>query len=109
MVKQGEIISIDLNPQRGHEQGGCRPALVISNDDFNKINNMTLICPITNSKPKTAFQFNLGEKTKTTGTVLCDQVRMIDVYSRHYKHIEFVPQSTLDEALDIMAGILEKI
>ena len=32
---RGEIWMVDLNPTRGHEQAGVRPALVISVDTFN--------------------------------------------------------------------------
>jgi mRNA interferase MazF len=32
---RGEIWLVDLNPTRGHEQAGVRPALVISADPFN--------------------------------------------------------------------------
>jgi len=37
MVKQGSIIKVDFDPQLGHEQKGRHPALVISNELFNKI------------------------------------------------------------------------
>jgi len=33
---RGEIWLVDLNPVRGHEQAGRRPALVISVDGFNR-------------------------------------------------------------------------
>ena len=36
MVKQGDIIKINFNPQAGHEQAGYRPAVVVSNNFFNK-------------------------------------------------------------------------
>lgn len=52
MVKQGSIIKINFNPQSGHEQAGYRPALVVSNDFFNKKTNMTIVCPITNTHNK---------------------------------------------------------
>jgi len=37
MVKQGDIIWLDFDPQTGHEQRGRRPALVVSNESFNKM------------------------------------------------------------------------
>ena len=33
---RGEVWYVDLNPVRGHEQAGRRPALVISVDRFNR-------------------------------------------------------------------------
>ena len=35
MVRQGDLIKVSFNPQHGHEQAGYRPALVVSNDEFN--------------------------------------------------------------------------
>jgi len=47
---QGDIVRIDLNPTRGHEQQGFRPALVVSNNTFNQFaRGVALVCPITNT------------------------------------------------------------
>lgn len=35
MASRGEVWLVDLNPTRGHEQAGTRPALVVSADEFN--------------------------------------------------------------------------
>ena len=35
MASRGEVWLVDLNPTRGHEQAGRRPALVASADEFN--------------------------------------------------------------------------
>ncbi len=44
----GEIWDLELDPQVGREQGGRRPALVTSNDDFNRMpNDLCFIAPIT--------------------------------------------------------------
>ncbi len=34
-ILRGDIVWADLNPVRGHEQGGHRPVVVISEDVFN--------------------------------------------------------------------------
>ncbi|ADQ40218.1 transcriptional modulator of MazE/toxin, MazF [Caldicellulosiruptor acetigenus I77R1B] len=33
--RRGEIWLVDLNPTRGHEQSGIRPAVIVSVDEFN--------------------------------------------------------------------------
>jgi len=44
----GEIWLVDLDPARGHEQAGRRPALVISVDGFNYgPAELTIVIPIT--------------------------------------------------------------
>ena len=45
--EQGDIVYLDLNPTKGHEQKGSRPAIVISNNIFNKNTKMAIVCPIT--------------------------------------------------------------
>lgn len=49
MVKQGDIIKINFNPQMGHEQAGYRPVVIVSNGTFNRVTNLVLVCPITDS------------------------------------------------------------
>jgi mRNA interferase MazF len=34
-ANRGEVWQVDLEPTRGHEQGGRRPALVVSSDNLN--------------------------------------------------------------------------
>ena len=45
--KQGDIIFINFNPTKGHEQKGQRPAIVVSTNIFNTYTNMAMVCPIT--------------------------------------------------------------
>ncbi|WP_258183559.1 type II toxin-antitoxin system PemK/MazF family toxin [Enterococcus mundtii] len=46
MVKQGDIIFIDLDPTKGIELAKKRPCVIISNDNYNKIFNTVLVMPI---------------------------------------------------------------
>lgn len=108
MVKQGDIIYLNFNPQSGYEQKGKRPALVVSNDYFNQKNNLTLVCPITSSIPKTPLHVPLGDKLKTKGTILCDQIKSLDINARKYKVVEKVSNKLLEEVLDVLQGIIEK-
>jgi len=50
--ESGDIIFIDINPTIEHEQGGYRPAVVISNNIFNKYTKMAMILPITTNLKK---------------------------------------------------------
>lgn len=45
---RGEIWMVDLNPTRGHEQAGVRPALVVSVDRFNHgLAGLAVVLPVT--------------------------------------------------------------
>ncbi len=74
---RGDIVWINLNPTKGHEQGGSRPALVISSQSYNERVGMMLVCPIT-SQIK-GYPFEVALKLRDVeGVVLVDQVRSID-------------------------------
>lgn len=108
MVKQGDIITINLDPIKGHEQAGYRPALIVSNVMYSKNSNMTLICPITNSNRNSIMHVKLTN-TKTTGFVLCDQIRAVDLYSRKYKKVDTLDESTLWDVCDIIKGSVDML
>jgi mRNA interferase MazF len=105
-IKQGDIIKINLSPTKGHEQAGYRPVLVVSNASHSRASNMILVCPITNTDRKSPIHVGL-DCFETTGFVMCDQVRAIDIQARDYKVIETVDDETLWEICDIIQGSVE--
>jgi len=107
MVRQGSIIWLDFNPQTGHEQKGRRPALVISNETFNRFSKLAIVCPITNTDRDHPFHVRLDGRTNTTGVVLCDQARTLDIRARNHEFVEMAPADILAEASDIIAGFIE--
>ncbi|WP_133966233.1 type II toxin-antitoxin system PemK/MazF family toxin [Eubacterium limosum] len=107
MVKQGSIIKINFNPQSGHEQAGYRPALIVSNDFFNEKTNMTIVCPITNTNNKFPLHVPLDSRTQTTGVILCEQLRSLDIEARGYHFIEMVPGDILENVIDIVFSEIE--
>ena len=108
MVEQGNIIWLNFNPQIGHEQKGRRPALVISNETFNNFSNLVIVCPITNDDKNHPFHIKLDKQTNTTGVILCDQVRTLDINARKYEFIENIPEKIMNEVIDIVYGFIEK-
>jgi mRNA interferase MazF len=107
MVKQGEIIWLDFDPQAGHKQKGRRPAIVVSNQSFNNFSNLAIVCPITNTRKNHPFHVKLDKRTKTTGVILCDQVRTLDINARNYEFIEKTPDDILVNIIDIISGFVE--
>jgi mRNA interferase MazF len=107
MVKQGDIIWLDFDPQAGHEQRGRRPALIVSNESFNNFSKLAIVCPITNRDKDHPFHIKLDGRTKTSGVILCDQVRTLDINARNFEHIENVADDILLDVLDIINGFIE--
>lgn len=106
-VNQGDIIKLNFNPNRGHEQAGHRPAVVISNDTFNQRTNMTILCPITNTNNAFPLHVPLDSRTQTTGVVLCEHVRAVDLNSRPHQYIESIPNDILMEVVDTVYSEIE--
>lgn len=107
MVKQGEIIKVSFNPQSGHEQAGYRPAVVVSNDVFNSRTNLVLVCPITNTDNNFPLHVPLDDRTETTGVILCEHIRALDINSRSYRSIEQLPYDILRQVSDIIFAEIE--
>ena len=107
MVKQGTIIKIDFNPQSGHEQAGYRPAVVISNNIFNQKARLSIVCPITNTNNKFPLHIPLDNRTKTTGVILCEYIRSLDLNSRTYQEIEELPKDILQNVIDVVYSQIE--
>lgn len=108
MVKQGDIIKINFNPQSGHEQAGYRPAVVVSNNYFNRMTKLAMLCPITNSSNDFPLHIDLDERTSTTGRIMCQHLRTLDIESRGYTFVERIPEDILQSVIDVIFAELEQ-
>lgn len=102
MVKQGDIIKVNFTPQSSHEQAGYRPAVVVSNHIFNQKSSVIIICPITNTISDFPLHVALDEHTKTTGMVLCNHIKALDLNSRGYKFVERMPAELLKKIVNMV-------
>ena len=106
-MNQGDIIKLDLDPAKGHEQAGYRPVLVVSNEKFNRRTNLVLICPISSAINNFPLHVALDSAMKTKGEIRCEQVKAIDPQARKYTFVETVPKNILQEAVDVVYGSIE--
>lgn len=108
-MNRGDIYHVDLEPTKGHEQRGKRFVFVVTTKEFNR-NNLPMICPITAGGAAArlaGFTVTLATSgLKTTGVVLCNQLRSIDVKERNGKFIEKAPAEIIDEVLAVLQDIL---
>ena len=107
IFEQGDIVYLDFDPQAGHEQKGRRPALVVSNDLFNRVSSLTMVCPITHTDRGHPFHVRLDNRTKTDGVIMCDQARMLDLNRRRASFEEKAPTDIVAEAVDLIVGFVE--
>jgi mRNA interferase MazF len=107
MPDQGDIIFLELDPQAGHEQKGKRPALVVSNNTYNQFTRIAMVCPITNTKRGFPLHVELDERTVTTGVVMCEQVKALDINARNMSFREKAPRDIVEEVADIVISFVE--
>lgn len=94
---RGDIVYLDLNPTKGHEQRGYRPALIISPAAYSKKSSLALLCPITSQQKGYPFEILLPEDLQTHGVILVDQIRSLDWRVRQIKFVETVSPEVMAE------------
>jgi mRNA interferase MazF len=100
--RKGDFIAVTFDPQSGHEQRGRRPALVVSNDLFNRHTGLCIACPITNTRRDYPFHVSIPDGQDVTGVVMVEQVTSLDFRSRTVKRLGHAPEPVLQEVLSIL-------
>jgi len=100
---RGEIWLVDLNPARGHEQSGRRPALVISVDLFNSgPAELVVVLPITTKDKKIPLHVKINPPeggVKETSFVKCEDILSVST-ERLLARLGEVSRDTLLEVED---------
>ena len=68
---------------------------------------MTIVCPMTNTNNKFPLHVPLDRRTQTTGVILCEQLRSLDIEACGYHFIEMVPGDILENVIDIVFAEIE--
>ena len=77
----GDIVWLDFDPQAGHEQGGRRPALVLSPALYNGKTGLMVCCPLSTRIKGYPFEV-LAVVDSLDCAVLSDQIRSLDWRAR---------------------------
>ncbi|MEP9348489.1 type II toxin-antitoxin system PemK/MazF family toxin [Xanthobacter sp. KR7-225] len=102
----GDIVWAELDPVRGSEQAGRRPALVVSVELYNLTSRRAFICPITSRIRDWPYNVPLPDGTRTRGMVLVDQLRAVDQAARIFGLIERGPEELLAEVRGRLVTLL---
>ncbi|MGN0992439.1 MAG: type II toxin-antitoxin system PemK/MazF family toxin [Bacilli bacterium] len=106
--KQGDVVFLDFNPTKGHEQAGVRPVVVISNNVFNQNTKMVIVCPITSNEKEFPTHYNLEDTKKIHGSVLCEHVRSIDYEIRNLKFVEKLSHNDFVSIIMLLNACIEE-
>jgi mRNA interferase MazF len=102
----GDIAWFEFDPIEGTEQGGRRPALVLTSRSYHGESWRAVVCPITSKERIWPFNVTLPAGLKTSGSILVDQIRAIDRSKRMFGIIEKAPDSVVDEVRGRLAALV---
>ena len=106
----GDIVRLDLDPSRGHEQTKRRYAVVVSNDWYNAHCNLTMICPITSTDNGYPLHVDLGEQRvyaqdsdadAVHGFVQVEQLKALDLNARRALYVGRLDTATAKHVTEL--------
>ena len=105
--EMGDVIWIDFDPQKGREQAGRRPAMVLSQRFYNEAAQLCIACPITSRPRGYPFEVPIPPGQPVAGVVLADQAKSTSWHERGAAFLCAAPSAVLDEVKERVAALLE--
>jgi mRNA interferase MazF len=105
-ILRGDVVWADLDPTRGHEQGGQRPVIVISDDIFNARSGTVVALAITSQPPRAGFPLTLeltSVKMPKRSWVKIGQIRTLSVERLAKK----IGRASVEEVASLIDGLNE--
>ena len=95
VIKQYDVVLINLEPTMGHEIKKSRPCLVISPDELNRNVHTLVIAPMTTRSHPYPTRIPVHFRGKK-GWIMLDQIRCID-HLRVLKHLGAIERNAILE------------
>jgi mRNA interferase MazF len=73
----GDIVMMDFDPQIGREQAKRRPALILTDQRYNRASGLAIVCPLTSKRKPYPFALPI-RLDQVEGAVLVDQLKSMD-------------------------------
>src|ERR1700690_3986201 len=77
----GDIVMMDFDPQVGREQARRRPALVLTDQSYNRASGLAIVCPLTSKRKPYPFSLPVVVD-QVDGAVLVDHLKSVDWKAR---------------------------
>lgn len=111
-LRRGDVVWVHLDPVEGSEQGGRRPALVLSPDLINEHSPVVLVAAITSRKTEKVYPFEALVPPPEGGLVERSKVLLMQLRSLDKRRLDGIlghlqPETLrkVDEALRIATGL----
>lgn len=105
LPERGDLVWLSFDPQKGREQRGRRPALVLSPISYHQKAGLMVVVPITSAVKGYRFEVPLPENGLIHGAILADQVRSVDIAARLESIAGQIDPSTLDTVRDRITAL----
>jgi len=77
----GDVVWLDFDPQAGREQARRRPALVLTDQGYNRASGLVVVCPLTSKRKPYPFALPIVVNN-VEGAVLVDHLKSMDWKAR---------------------------
>lgn len=104
--ERDEVVWMDFDPRVGHEQGGRRPALVLSPRNHNARTGLFLVCPLTSRVKGYPFEVNIPDGLGVSGVVLSNQIQCSDWQGRRAVFLCILPPEVAEDVTDHLLILL---
>ena len=102
----GHVIWLSLDPQRGREEAGRRPFLVLSPRAYNAKTSLAVGVPVTSMRKGYPFEVALAAG-RISGVALADQVKSLDWRARLADFADEAATETLRDVRALIATLLD--
>lgn len=103
--ERGDIVWVDFDPTKGHEQSGRRPALVVSPRTYNAKSGLVLLCPITSRIKEYPYEVIIRAAEKAN-VILTDQLKSLDWKARRIRLIAKADHKTIREVQEKISTLI---
>lgn len=105
--RAGDIVWINFDPRVGREQAKRRPALVLTEESYNRASGLAVVCAVTSRRKSYPFEIPIL-LDKIEGAVLADHIKSFDWTARKvslYSKADPVVLSRVRAYLEVLLGM----
>jgi mRNA interferase MazF len=107
-ILRGDVVWAELNPTVGHEQGGLRPVVILSNSVFNERSGTVIAVAVSSQEPRAGFPVTLeitSAKLPKRSWIKISQIRTLSVDRLSRKLGQLSPEE-LDRVIEGLNEII---
>ena len=106
--RYGDVVWADLDPAAGHEQVKRRPLIVVSNDSYNRFNNLVMTVPVTSNR-EYPLHIDIGviptdDGGEIHGWAEIEQAKCLDLDARRGVKAGTVDGWVMDRVTEMLLG-----